>query len=106
MLVESHIIDMALAEMLKGAGCPEDGIANVLAQPLWQFFLRDALNRDPSNKWAPTLAGLAQMCEQAQLQPIAQRAFGSRGAVLCRAVSERSLEDQLALDTLVGLNVS
>lgn len=105
-LVETHIIDPEIASVLLAAGLPAENLSKVLNQPLWQFYLKDSLNQDASNKWAPTLCGLTQICEESQLKVIARKEFGSRGAVLCRAISDADLEVQRKMDITVGLNMS
>jgi tRNA (mo5U34)-methyltransferase len=105
-LVETHIVNPELMKIFLEAGLSENSARKVLAQPLWQFYLRDALNHDATNKWAPTLGGLVQICEEAQLKPVSQMEFGSRGAVLCRAETDVSLESHRTMDTAVGINVS
>ena len=103
-LVESHVIDAELTETMVAAGSSAEVVKATASLPLWRFYLRDALNRDSSNRWAPTLSGLAQICEQAMLKPQAIQGYGSRGAVLCKAAGDPDLLEQLALDTCIGLN--
>ena len=103
-LVESHVIDLEIREHLAGAeGTPGCSDA-ILSLPLWRFYLRGALAGDLTNKWAPSMQGLVQVCEEAQLAAVNHLLFGSRGAVLCRAVSDIALETSRQVDSFVGLN--
>lgn len=100
-LVESHVIDLELQAKLQddtGSLLPQ----TVSGMPLWCFYPRDTLNSDHTNKWAPTLAGLVDICDEAQLLPMTQKLFGARGAVLCKAVSDEKLDFFRKLDKSAG----
>ena len=102
-LVETHTIDASLRAKLFEAGLPEQGLDAIVGLPMWDFYHRDALNGDFSNKWAPTLAGLHHLCAEAQLQPIATKGFGSRGAMMCRAIVDAELEHHRVVDSSDGI---
>lgn len=103
-LVETHTIDATFRAKLAEAGLPQDRLDEIVGLPMWDFYHRDALNGDFSNKWAPTLAGLHHLCMEAQLRPIATQGFGSRGAILCRAVVDPELEFHRVVDASDGVD--
>jgi tRNA (mo5U34)-methyltransferase len=105
-LVETHVVDWDFRTKLLAAGLPPENADSIVGLPMWDFFKRDSLNGDFTNKWAPTLAGLHHICEEAQLQPKAIEGFGSRGAVLCEAISDDVLEHHRQFDRATGIDVS
>ena len=102
-LVETHTIDASFREKLLAAGLPEANLDAIVGLPMWDFYQRNTLNADFSNKWAPTLAGLHHLCSEAQLQPIAIQGFGSRGAMMCRAIVDDELEHHRLVDSSDGV---
>jgi tRNA (mo5U34)-methyltransferase len=103
-IVESHICDAELEENMHKIGLNTLQIEELSELAIWSFYYANTLNNDASNKWAPTLSGLCHVCKEAQLMPASFKRFGSRGATLCDAVEDASLEHFRKMDTFVGLN--
>jgi tRNA (mo5U34)-methyltransferase len=78
--------------------CAEPGIAD-RDQPLWQFFPRDSLRGDATNKWAPNVAGLRAALEECQLQVLEVAAENDRAVVRTRAVWDKHLDYYRRLDS-------
>jgi tRNA (mo5U34)-methyltransferase len=54
--------------------------------PVWRFYPRDTLNNDETNKWAPNIAGLQFVVEEAEFITKKSLDQGSRGYVTAQAV--------------------
>ncbi len=105
-IVESHIANPELIQAMHKLGVSVEIAQKVVGLPIWNFYYADSLNNDASNKWAPTLGGLINVCKEAQLEPLAHSEFGSRGAVVCRAQRHDLLESSRQMDISVGINVA
>ena len=105
-LVESHVADAEITQHLSKQGLNSEQIRSVTTLPIWSFYYADTLNKDASNKWAPTLSGLYNICKEAQLTPITHEGFGSRGAVLCKAIDDPALEHSRIMDSSIGIDVA
>lgn len=73
--------------------------------PLWQFFPRDSLGGDGTNKWVPNVPGLISTLEEAQFSVEASLAKGripDRVVVRAAAVEDGFLEYHRALDESAG----
>jgi tRNA (mo5U34)-methyltransferase len=105
-LVESHIADDEIREALQTEDLTEKQIDAISKISLWKFYYSNTLNNDASNKWAPTFKALGDICKEAQLKIIDQEKFGSRGAILCRSISDNALEHSRKMDSATGLNVA
>jgi tRNA (mo5U34)-methyltransferase len=69
-----------------------------LQEPVWQFYLRDALLGDATNKWAPNMPGLRAMVEESQFEVLGDRRDGDRGWCVARAVWDDGLDYFRRLD--------
>lgn len=105
-LIESHIADDEIRETLRSEDLTETQIDALSKISLWKFYYANTLNNDASNKWAPNLKGLGEVCREAQLEIVSQEKFGSRGAVLCKAINNIALEHSRKMDSATGLNVA
>lgn len=105
-LIESHVADAELTSKMSGLGLSNEQTRSLVSLPIWNFYYSDSLNNDASNKWAPTLAGLYHICNEAQLQPIKHIGFGSRGAAMCLAIEDGSLEHSRMLDAATGVDIA
>jgi tRNA (mo5U34)-methyltransferase len=103
-LVESHVADAELTSEMGKLGLSKGQMRAIASLPLWNFYYSNTLNNDASNKWAPTLAGLYHICNEAQLRPSKHVGFGSRGAAMCIAIEDSGLEHSRTLDSSIGVN--
>jgi len=71
--------------------CLEPAVAE-LDLPLWQFFPRDSLHGDATNKWAPNLAGLKSVLQECQFEILEVVRGSDRAAVRARTVADSRLE--------------
>jgi tRNA (mo5U34)-methyltransferase len=71
--------------------CSEAAVGS-LELPLWQFFPRDSLYGDATNKWAPNLAGLTSALEECQFEILEVVRGGDRAAVRARGITDNRLE--------------
>jgi tRNA (mo5U34)-methyltransferase len=84
-----------------------DGTITSLAQaapglehiPLMQFYPNRTFLNDPTNKWAPNMACLRQMLEEAQFEIVAEMIYASRGYCVARAIADPRLENYKQLDS-------
>jgi len=53
---------------------------------LWQFYSKDRLNGDATNKWVPNMAGLKEAIEEAEFEVLDWRIGGMRGLASARAI--------------------
>jgi hypothetical protein len=67
--------------------------------PLWQFYGRDSLHKDATNKWTPSLTGLKVAVEEAQFKVHDECLYGARGGVRAEAVVDQKLEYFRNLDS-------
>lgn len=105
-LIESHIADDEIQETLRSENLTEAQMNAINKISLWKFYYANTLNNDASNKWAPNFKALGEVCKEAQLEIVAQEKFGSRGAVLCKAISDSALEHSRKMDSATGLSVA
>lgn len=70
--------------------------------PALQFFPRDALMGDATNKWAPNPAALRALVEESGFRALGAEDFGSRGYVAAEAVSDEMLDRFRSLDSSTG----
>jgi len=73
--------------------------------PLLEFFPRRTLNNDPTSKWAPNLACLRRLLEEALFEVTADRVEGARGYAAARAVADDELESMKRLDSSRGVHL-
>lgn len=72
-------------------------------EPLWQFYPRDTLSHDASNKWAPNIAGLRQVVEESQFQVSKTLVEKERGYVVGTAIADHNLDYHRRLDQSAGM---
>lgn len=53
---------------------------------IWQFYSKDRLNNDPTNKWVPNMTGLKEAIGEAEFEVLHQRINGARGLVMAKAI--------------------
>lgn len=70
--------------------------------PLVQFYPRDTLAGDHSNKWAPNRVGLERMLEEAEFEVLRTMVYHGRGYAAARAISDERLAFYRALDESGG----
>jgi tRNA (mo5U34)-methyltransferase len=73
-----------------------------LAIPAWQFFPRDSLYSDETNKWAPNLEGLKSAAEEAQFKVLDSLVCNERGYLKAQAVVDSRKEFFRRLDSSAG----
>ena len=103
LFVETHLMDNFVLQ--------PDGSVTTLAKlspalaelPLWQFYARDDLNKDATNKWSPNMTGLKQVIEAAEFQVITSHILGSRGYATAKATEDRAIEHFRQVDSGKGL---
>jgi len=76
---------------------------NSLDIPIWQFYPRDTLNNDETNKWAPNLPGLRCVVEEAEFIVQDSMTNGNRGYVRAMAAKDERQEYFRQLDTSKGI---
>jgi len=72
-------------------------------EPVWQFFPRDWLCGDASNKWAPNLPGLGKAIEECQFEVLRTAELQERAYASARAITSDWLEWHRRLDGSKGL---
>jgi hypothetical protein len=70
--------------------------------PLWQFFPRDSLNKDGTNKWAPNRAGLVAVVEESLYRTKGMEIGAGRGYLGAIATEDKELSFFRALDSARG----
>ena len=78
-------------------------VLSSLGVPVWQYYPRDTLNKDETNKWGPNLAGLKAAMEEAQFAVLDSAVYGDRCYAKARAVRDDRKEYFRRLDSSVGL---
>lgn len=73
-----------------------------LPTPLWEFFPKDTLHGDSTNKWAPNIPGLVAVVEECLYRVERSDSRGSRGYVRASAVTDGRLDFFRALDAAKG----
>ena len=102
LFVTSQIID-AYVMMEDGAISTLDALSPRLAAlPLWQFFGENALRHDATNKWAPNMAALREIVQEAQFRIVADANYGDRGMVAAQAFEDNRRERFRQLDESKG----
>jgi len=81
--------------------CTEAAVQG-LGLPLWQFFPRDSLHGDATNKWAPNLPGLERVLEECQFEILQVVSVSDRAAVRARSVADNRLEYYRKMDAEAG----
>ena len=76
---------------------------NSLNVPVWQFYPRNTLNDDETNKWAPNLVGLESVVEEAEFKILESFSDCNRGHVKAQAVVDSRQEFFRELDSSRGL---
>jgi tRNA (mo5U34)-methyltransferase len=100
--LESQVIDEALLDPATGALESFGEVApRVAGRPMMQFYPRDSLNSDFTNWWAPNLACLVAMLEEANFTVERQLLNGSRGIVVCNASDDTVLEYYRSIESSV-----
>ena len=98
LFVETALIDNCVI-LPDGRTASLAELAEVLTTvPLVQFYPRDTLAGDHSNKWAPNRVCLERMLEEAEFEVLETKVFHKRGHAVARAISDRSLAFHRALD--------
>lgn len=91
LFVETQLLDNSIL-LPDGASKPLDQISPELKDlALWQFYSRDRLNADPTNKWVPNMAGLKEAVEAVECEVLNSRIAGMRGFVKGRAIVDEKL---------------
>lgn len=72
-------------------------------RPLWEYFARDALRSDGSNKWAPNFCALEKLFEDCEFKVLERMRNGERGYVTLEAVEDERTGFFRSLDSSVGL---
>ncbi|MGB8354144.1 MAG: methyltransferase domain-containing protein [Chthoniobacteraceae bacterium] len=92
LFVETHLLDNAVL-LPDGSSTTLEALSPALRDlPIWQFYSRDRLNSDATNKWAPNMEGLKQAVEEAEFEVLDSHILGTRGFVKGRAV----IDDQVS----------
>jgi tRNA (mo5U34)-methyltransferase len=99
LFAETHLLDNCFFRA--------DGQMTSLAQaapgladsPLMQFYPNQTLLNDATNKWAPNMACLKRMLEEAQFEIGAEMIYFSRGYCVARAIADPRLEKYKQLDS-------
>jgi tRNA (mo5U34)-methyltransferase len=98
LFVETVMIDNAVL-LPGGRTASLAELAEVLATvPLMQFYPRDALAGDHTNKWAPNRVGLERMLEEAEFEVLRTQVFHERGYAVARATEDERLAHFRKLD--------
>jgi tRNA (mo5U34)-methyltransferase len=71
--------------------------------PAWEFYPRDSLYNDATNKWGPNIVGLKTAVEEAQFKVHNSVVEGERAYIAAQATSDAKQEYFRQLDTSVGL---
>jgi tRNA (mo5U34)-methyltransferase len=71
--------------------------------PVWQFYPRDTLNSDETNKWAPNLPGLCSVVEEAEFIVQESMAYGNRGYIRAMTAKDERQKYFRQLDTSKGI---
>lgn len=101
--VETQMIDQAF-QLADGSFVPMAQVSPQLADiPIWQFYPGDSLAKDATNKWAPNMAGLKFMLEEAQFNILGSQIGGARGAVYCQAIQDDNREFFRKVDSSTGM---
>lgn len=82
-----------------GSQLSDDKTIRSLDVPVWQFYPRNTLNNDETNKWAPNLSGLKFVIEDAEFIAQDSMEFGNRGFVSAKAVINEVQQLFRALDS-------
>jgi 2-polyprenyl-3-methyl-5-hydroxy-6-metoxy-1,4-benzoquinol methylase len=99
LFIETQLLDNAVW-MPDGTFKALDRISPELRHlPLWQFYGRDALHKDATNKWTPNLIGLKFAVEEAQFAVHDECIYGARGGLRAEAVVDQKLEFFRLLDS-------
>ena len=102
LFVESQIIDNYLLLEDGSVSSLEALSPRLAALPLWQFFGRNKLRQDSTNKWSPNMTALRELVQEAQFDIIADAQFRERGLVMAQAISDREREHFRQLDESKG----
>ncbi|MEB3191774.1 MAG: class I SAM-dependent methyltransferase [Snowella sp.] len=71
--------------------------------PAWEFYPRDSLYNDATNKWGPNIVGLKAAVEEAQFNIKNSVVEGERAYVAAQATSDAKQEYFRQLDTSIGV---
>jgi tRNA (mo5U34)-methyltransferase len=102
LFVETHLIDNYV-QFPDGSSQPLAALnQRLVGTPLWQFFPRDTLSKDATNKWAPNMAGLKAVVEEASFGVMATDIYATRGFLYAQALEDDSLNYFRTLDSGAG----
>lgn len=102
LFVETHLINNSF-QMSDGSTQPLTNLnEELVSAPIWQFYPKDALNNDATNKWAPNMAGLKAIVEEAGFKVVDNAIFGTRGFVRAEAINDAKLAFFRTLDSGSG----
>jgi tRNA (mo5U34)-methyltransferase len=105
--LETQVIDNGVL-MPDGRLTPLAALNTKLIEiPIMQFYLHDALNKDPTNRWAPNMKCMEQMLVQSTFRVRKQTLWGGRGIFQCGVTHDSSLEYHNAISygtTLPAVN--
>jgi tRNA (mo5U34)-methyltransferase len=102
LFVETHLIDNYV-QLPDGSSKPLAELnKRLVGTPLWQFFPRDTLNKDATNKWAPNMAGLKALVEEASFGVMATDVYSTRGFLYAQALEDDKLTFFRTLDSGAG----
>lgn len=99
LFVETHIIDNCVV-MPDGSMRTLRHLSKDLMQvPLMQFFPRGLLNNDATNVWAPNMACLSSMLQEAEFRVTRTELAGKRGFASAEAVTDSTIEYYRNIDS-------
>ncbi|MBI5929661.1 MAG: methyltransferase domain-containing protein [Chloroflexi bacterium] len=91
MFVETHLIDNYF-QLKDGSFVSMGNLSMQLTEtPIMQFYARDRLAGDATNKFAPNMAALRAMTEEAEFEILGDYIYGTRGYVKARAIEDDRL---------------
>jgi tRNA (mo5U34)-methyltransferase len=98
LFLETHLLDNYV-RLDDGTTTSLDALSpQLLRLPLWRFYAGDTLNKDATDKWAPSMAGLQQALEETRFRVRATEIVHSRGYALANAVEDPVLNRSRLVD--------
>jgi tRNA (mo5U34)-methyltransferase len=92
LLVESQVIDNGVLDLESGEMQTLSVIApKLVSSPIIQFYPRNVLNNDFTNYWAPNMACLRAMLEDANFVVESECLYGGRGIMRCRVGNDAQI---------------
>jgi tRNA (mo5U34)-methyltransferase len=98
MFVETHMIDNYF-QVKDGSFVPLASLSPALLDtPIMQFYARDRLAGDGTNKFAPNMSALRAMAEEAEFEILGDYVHGTRGYIKGRAIEDAKLNTFRKID--------